>query len=99
MTAQTKPLTIERIVAENAETLSYLLDQDVTALAPAGLVEALQDAGREFSESFEQTNQNNGAAMSAAAAFLADTLPLDTDDPDMQVLLRHAQTKLRDTEI
>ena len=99
MTTQTQPLTIEQIVAENAETLSYLLDQDVTALTPADFVEAIEDAGSAFSDSFEQTNQNNGEALTAAAVFLADTLTLDPNDPDMTVLLRRARAHLQDTEI
>lgn len=99
MTTQTETLTFEQVVTENAETLSYLLDQDVTALAPAELVEALEDAGREFSDSFESTNQANGEAMTAAAAFLTNTLTIADDDPDMSVLLRHARARLRDTEI
>lgn len=99
MTTQTQPLTLEQIVAENAETLDYLLDQDVTALTPADFVEALEDAGREFSASFEQTNQNNGEAMTAAAAFLTETLTIPADDPDMPVLLRRARAHLRNAEI
>lgn len=99
MTTQTQPLTLQQIIAENAETLSYLLDQDVTALTPAELVEALEDAGREFSDSFEHTNQNNGEAMTAAAALLTETLTIPADDPDMPVLLGRARARLRDTEI
>ncbi|MDX5526052.1 hypothetical protein PV677_35890 [Streptomyces sp. DE06-01C] len=97
MTTQT--ITFETVIAENAETLSYLLDQDVTTLTPAEFVEAIEDAGREFSDSFEHTNQNNGEAMTAAAALLADTLTIPADDPDMPVLLRRARARLRDTEI
>ncbi|MEV7654626.1 hypothetical protein AB0O39_10690 [Streptomyces anulatus] len=97
MTTQT--LTFEEVVADNAETLSYLLDQDVTALTPAEVVEALEDAGREFSGSFEHINQANGEAMTAAAAFLASTLTISDGDPDMPVLLRGARARLRDTEI
>ena len=99
MTTQTQPLTLEQIVTENAETLSYLLDQDVTTLTPAELVEALDDAGSEFSDSFESTNQANGEAMSAAAALLAATLTMSDGDPDMPVLLRRARVHLQDTEI
>lgn len=99
MTTQTQPLTVEQIVAENAKTLTYLLDQDVTTLTPAELVEALEDAGREFSDSFEHTNQNNGEAMTAAAVLLASTLTIPANDPDMPVLLGRAQARLRDTEI
>lgn len=96
----TLPLTFEAVVADSAEALDYLLDQDdVTALTPADLVEALEDAGREFSDSFEGTNRANGAALAAAAALLANTLTIDDDDPDMPVLLRHARARLRDTEI
>lgn len=96
----TKTLTFKDVIAGSAETLNYLLDQDdVTALDPADLVEALEDAGREFSASFESTNQANGEAMAAAAAFLANTLTIPDDDPDMPVLLRHARARLRGTEI
>jgi len=100
MATQTQPLTLEQIVAENAETLNYLLDQDdVTTLTPAELVEALEDAGRAFSASFEQNNQRNGEVFTAAAALLAETLTIPADDPDMPVLLRRARTHLGDTEI
>ncbi|KPC79529.1 MULTISPECIES: hypothetical protein [unclassified Streptomyces] len=96
----TKTLTLQDVIAENAETLNYLLDQDdVTALTPTDFVEALEDAGREFSGSFESTNQANGEAMAAAAVLLAEALALGIDDPDMPVLLRRAQRRLRDTEI
>ncbi|MFD3814990.1 hypothetical protein ACFWRZ_07980 [Streptomyces rubiginosohelvolus] len=97
MTTQT--ITFETVVADNAKTLTYLLDQDVTALTPAQFVEALEDAGREFSDSFEHTNQNNGEAMTAAAALLAETLTIPADDPDVPVLLGRARARLRDTEI
>ncbi|MGW0780357.1 hypothetical protein [Streptomyces sp. NPDC002913] len=99
MTTQAQPLTFEQVVAETAETLSYLLDQDVTTLTPDDLVEALEDAGSGFSSSFEQTNQANGDAMTAAAVLLTEALVLDADNPDVQVLLRRAQARLRDTEI
>lgn len=96
----TKPLTFTSVIADNAETLNYLLDQDdVTALTPAELVEALGDAGHAFSDSFEHTNQNNGEALTAVAALLAETLTFPDDDPDMPVLLRRAQSRLRDAEL
>jgi hypothetical protein len=95
----TQALTLKNVIAENAETLNYLLDQDVTALTPAELVEALSDAGREFSDSFEHTSQANGQALTAAATLLAETLTIPDDDPDMPVLLRRARAQLRDTEI
>lgn len=96
----TQTITFDTVVADNATTLNYLLDQDdVTTLTPAELVEALEDAGREFSDSFEHTNQNNGQAMTAAAALLAETLTIPDDDPDMPVLLGRARARLRDTEI
>lgn len=98
MTA-TKTLTFEQAVAANKETLDYLLDQDVTTLIPAEFVEALEDAGRDFSDSFESTNQANGEALTAAAAYLADTLTLAPDDPDMPALLGHARRHLLDAEI
>ncbi|MEU1434017.1 hypothetical protein ABZ438_07950 [Streptomyces sp. NPDC005786] len=98
MTA-TQTLTFEQVVADNQETLTYLLDQDVTALTPALLVEELRTAGREFSDSFEQINQANGAALTAAAALLSETLTLPADDPDMPVLLGRARMRLLDTEI
>ncbi|WP_097964981.1 hypothetical protein [Streptomyces sp. or20] len=97
MTTQT--ITFETVVADNAKTLTYLLDQDVTVLTPAEFVGALEDAGREFSDSFEHTNQNNGEAMTAAAVLLASTLTIPANDPDMPVLLGRAQARLRDTEI
>lgn len=100
MTTQTETLTFAQIVAANAETLNYLLDQDdVTALTPAELVEALEDAGTEFSDSFESTNQRNGEAFIAAAALLAETLTIPADHPDMPVLLRRVRTHLGNTEI
>ncbi|MFJ3601882.1 hypothetical protein ACIPVA_03705 [Streptomyces anulatus] len=95
----TKALTIKDVVADNAKTLTYLLGQDVTALTPAEFVEALEGAGREFSDSFEHTNQNNGEAMTAAAVLLAGTLTIPADDPDVPVLLGRARARLRDTEI
>ncbi|MFI9194172.1 hypothetical protein ACIG0A_33340 [Streptomyces californicus] len=95
----TQTITFETVVADNAETLTYLLDQDVTALTPEEFIEALEDAGREFSDSFEHTNQNNGEAMTAAAALLASTLTTPAGDPDMPVLLGRARARLRDTEI
>ncbi|WP_331728823.1 hypothetical protein OG693_39490 (plasmid) [Streptomyces sp. NBC_01259] len=98
MTTQT--LTLKDVIAENAETLNYLLDQDdVTTLTPAELVEALEDSGREASDSFESTNQANGRALTAAAALLTSALALTDDDPDMPVLLRRAQSRLGDAEI
>ncbi|WP_329203932.1 hypothetical protein [Streptomyces sp. NBC_01435] len=98
MTTQT--LTFKDVITENAETLNYLLDQDdVTALTPAELVEALEDAGSEASDSFESTNQRNGEALTAAAALLAETLTIPADDPDMPVLLQRARARLGDTEI
>lgn len=98
MTTQT--LTFKDVVAENAETLNYLLDQDdVTTLTPAELVEALEDAGHAFSDSFEQTNQHNGETLRAAAALLAETLTIPADDPDMPVLLRRVRAQLGDAEI
>lgn len=98
MTTQT--LTFKDVVAENAETLNYLLDQDdVTALTPAELVEALTDAGQEASDSFESTNQANGEALTAAAALLDQTLTIPFDDPDMPVLLRRARERLLNAEI
>ncbi|MFJ1827460.1 hypothetical protein [Streptomyces sp. NPDC088178] len=97
MTTQTA--TFEQIVTDNHETLDYLLDQDVTALTPAEFVEALDDAGREFSDSFESTNQANGAALTAAAALLTEALALGNDDPGMPVLLRRAHMRLGDAEI
>ncbi|MFD8469083.1 hypothetical protein ACFV10_28745 [Streptomyces cyaneofuscatus] len=95
----TQTITFETVVADNAKTLTYLLDQDVTALTPTEFIAALEDAGRELSNSFEHTNQNNGKAMTAAAALLANTLTIPADDPDMPVLLRRARARLRDTEI
>ncbi|WP_331763113.1 hypothetical protein OG571_47280 (plasmid) [Streptomyces sp. NBC_01369] len=98
MTTQT--LTFKDVITENSETLNYLLDQDdVTALTPAELVEALEDAGSEASESFESTNQRNGEALTAAAALLAETLTIPANDPDMPVLLQRARARLDDTEI
>lgn len=98
MTTQT--LTFKDVVAENAETLNYLLDQDdVTALTPAELVEALTDAGQEASDSFESTNQANGEALTAAAALLSEMLAIPADDPDVPVLLRRIRDRLSDTEI
>ncbi|MER5277786.1 hypothetical protein ABT025_18785 [Streptomyces sp. NPDC002809] len=95
----TQTLTFQSVVADNAKTLNYLLDQDVTTLTPAELVEALEDAGNEFSDSFEHTNQNNGEALTAAATLLAGTLTIPADDPDTPVLLRRARARLRDAEI
>lgn len=96
----TKTLTLQGVIAENAETLNYLLDQDdVTALTPADLVAILEDAGRAFSDSFEQNNQNNGELFTAAAALLAETLTIPADHPDMPVLLTRARARLGDAEI
>lgn len=98
MTTQT--LTLQGVIAENAETLNYLLDQDdVTTLTPAELVEVLEDASRAFSDSFEQNNQNNGELFTAAAALLAETLTIPDDHPDMPVLLQRARAQLGDAEI
>lgn len=99
MTA-TQTLTFEKVIAENAETLNYLLDQDdVTALTPAEFVEALEDSGSEFSESFESGNQANGKALTAAAALLTSALALGDDDPDLPALLRRASARLMDADI
>ncbi|MFJ3089061.1 hypothetical protein [Streptomyces sp. NPDC086838] len=99
MTA-TKTPTFEQVVAANAETLNYLLDQDdVTALTPDDFIDALSDAARVFTDSFESSNQANGEAFTAAAALLAEALPLPSDDPDMPVLLSRARARLLDAEI
>ncbi|MFD7867338.1 hypothetical protein [Streptomyces sp. NPDC059783] len=100
MTTSTETLTFEKVIAEHAETLNYLLDQDdVTTLTPAEFIEALEDASIEFSDSFESTNQHNGTVFTAAAVLLTNALALPTDHPDTQVLLQRASAQLIDAEI
>lgn len=98
MTTQT--LTLQGVIAENAETLNYLLDQDdVTTLTPAEFVEALEDAAEEFSASFEQNNQRNGELFTAAAVLLAEALTIHANHPDMPALLQRARAQLGNAEL
>lgn len=96
MATDTRPLTIQQIIARHTPTLSAASYTDLGTLTPVAFIQELEQARTAFSTS--STFADVADAFEAALTYLTDAQELDDNDPDKVALLRKADQHLGEVD-